>query len=216
MPEDTSIIKIIQKMVQENEPEENILKTLESMGVYPDQAKRLLLIAQADTFTLLSSEIDKIVEEKLLMQKEAIKTESSIFVTNLIDEKKKEMKAEVERDFLRYKTDVYDQEKKFQSNIMESVSKVAKLNEQVYAMAEENNKMIEIVNRDLSETKLKGIKVRRSIARIGVLIFGIICFIATLITLGYFVLYNANIDYVTAAVIMALIGTALTYLGANI
>ncbi len=216
MPEETSIIKVIQKMVQDNEPEENIVKTLESMGVYPDQAKRLLLIAQADTFTLLSSEIDKIVEEKLLMQKEAIKTESSIFVTNLIDERKKEMKADMEREFLRYKTDVYDQEKKFQSNIMDSVSKVAKLNEQVYAMSEENKKMIDIVNKDLSETKLKGIKVRRSVARLGVMIFGIICFIATIITLGYFLMYTANIDYVTAAVVMALIGTAMTYLGANI
>ena len=216
MTEETSIIKVIQKMVQDNEPEENIIKTLESMGVYPDQAKKLLLIAQADTFTLLSSEISKIVEEKLAMQKEAVKTESAIFITNLIDEKKREIKKSVEEEFLRYKTEVYDQEKKFQSNIMDSISKIAKLNEQVYAMAEENKKMIQIVNKDLSETKLKGIKVRRSVARVSIIIFGIICFIATIITIGYFVMYVANIDYVTAAVVMALVGTALTYLGANI
>ena len=64
-----SIIDIIQKMVQEGQPQEKILQTLKDLGVNEEQSKRLLLIAEADTFTLLKKEINSLVKDELLLQK---------------------------------------------------------------------------------------------------------------------------------------------------
>jgi acyl-ACP thioesterase len=58
-----------------------------------------------------------------------------------------------------------ENQKQFQASVNEAISKIAKLNEEVYNISSENKKMIETVEKDLSETKLKGIKVRRSIIR---------------------------------------------------
>ena len=67
--EDTSIIEIIRKMVANGDSEEKIVKQLKDLGVDPDKAKRLVLLGQADTFALLSSEISKIVNAELDKQR---------------------------------------------------------------------------------------------------------------------------------------------------
>jgi len=213
---ESSIIRIIQKMVQDREPEEKIVNTLQTMGVTEEQAKRLVLIAQADTFTLLESEIGKIVAQKIEEQKNTMQKESTTFINNVLDLKKKDMHADMDKELLKYKTELYDNQKKFQTGINESVSKIAKLNEQSYSLSEENKKMIEIVNKDLSETKLKGIKLRRSLARTLMIIFGILSFIVTIVTLTTSLIGEFNVDYVTASVVFALMGTAFIYLSANI
>ncbi|MEI7961696.1 MAG: hypothetical protein WCI04_05160 [archaeon] len=213
---DKSVIKIIQKMVQDNEPEEKIISNLEILGVSTEQAKRLVLIAQADTFTLLASEIDSIVQEKITLQKEQMQKDSAEFINNVLDLKKKDIKIEMEKEFLKYKTDLYDNQKKFQIGINDTISKIAKLNEQSHVMAEENKKLIEIMNKDLSETKLKGIKLRRSFARTLMMIFGIILFLATIAILATSLLGEFNVDYITAGVVFALVGAAFIYLSANI
>jgi phosphotransferase system IIA component len=69
MASQESIIEIIQRMVQEGQPREKIVQTLHDLGVNEDQAKRLLLIAEADTFTLLKKEINSLVKGEVLGQK---------------------------------------------------------------------------------------------------------------------------------------------------
>jgi hypothetical protein len=59
-----SIIQVIQKMVQEGQPREKIISTLQDLGVNEEQAKKLLLIAEADTFTLLKKEINFMVKDE--------------------------------------------------------------------------------------------------------------------------------------------------------
>jgi hypothetical protein len=68
--QDESIINIVQKMVQEGQSREKIVQTLKDLGVDEDQAKKLLLIAEADTFTLLKKEIRSVVSEEFANQKE--------------------------------------------------------------------------------------------------------------------------------------------------
>ncbi len=67
--QDESIINVIQKMVQEGQPRERIIQTLRDLGVEVEQAKKLLLIAEADTFTLLRKEIGSMVREEFAGQK---------------------------------------------------------------------------------------------------------------------------------------------------
>jgi len=63
--EETSIIKTIQGMVSEGESEEKILKTLKELGVEPGKAKRLLLVSQAETLSLLRKEVEQLVKGEL-------------------------------------------------------------------------------------------------------------------------------------------------------
>ena len=67
-----SIIEIIQNMVREGESEEKIVQTLQQLGVEPKKAQRLLLLAQADTFALLRSEISKIVKQDVDAEKQGL------------------------------------------------------------------------------------------------------------------------------------------------
>jgi len=69
MANQESIIDIIQRMVQEGQPREKIIQSLHDLGVNDEQAKRLLLIAEADTFTLLKKEINSMVREEIFSQK---------------------------------------------------------------------------------------------------------------------------------------------------
>jgi hypothetical protein len=216
MANEKSIIQIIQKMVQENEPEEKIIGTIKSMGVEEEQAKRLLLIAQADTFTLLSSEIDKIVQQKVDQKQKVIEDETRVFIDKDLEIKQKEISSKLEKEFLKYKLTLSDGQKQFQESVNDAISKLARLNEEVYAMGYENKKMIDTIERDLTETKLKGVKVRRSITRNTLLGIGMILFaVSVLLVINTFV-SKFNIDQITGAVVFALIGTALIYLSANI
>lgn len=213
----TSIIQIIQKMVQENEPEEKIVSTLISLGVSEEQAKRLLLIAQADTFTLLGSELEKMVDAEVAEKQAKIEEDSKKFIEKELEEKKEEVKKEIEQDFLKRTADLTDKQAKFQDSVNESISKIAKLNEDSYLAAEENKKTIDMVQKDLTETKLKGVKVRRSLARNILIVFGIICFMIAVVMLLYSIVFaSLNLDYLTGGVVLALVGTIMVYLSMNI
>jgi len=69
MDKNESIIEVIQRMVQESQPREKIIQSLHDLGVNEDQSKRLLLIAEADTFTLLKKEINSLVRSEFSLQK---------------------------------------------------------------------------------------------------------------------------------------------------
>ena len=69
MGKQESIIDVIQKMVQEGQSREKIISTLHELGVNEEQSKRLLLIAEADTFTLLRKEINNLVKDEMISQK---------------------------------------------------------------------------------------------------------------------------------------------------
>jgi len=82
-----SISKIIQDMVRSGESEKKITDTLKELGVQPGQAKKLLMLGQADTFALLEGEIGKLSrmqvesampELKAEMQKELRKTQKDL------------------------------------------------------------------------------------------------------------------------------------------
>jgi len=68
-----SIMKIISEMVRNGEPEDRIIKTLRELGIGDDEARRLLLVAQAQTFDLLKNEIGKIVESQISKENTALK-----------------------------------------------------------------------------------------------------------------------------------------------
>ncbi|MBT4870403.1 MAG: hypothetical protein HON47_02425 [Candidatus Diapherotrites archaeon] len=213
---DKSIIQIMQKMVRDNEPEEKIVQTLRSLGVSDKQAKRLLLIAQADTFTLLGSEINKIVKETVSAEKEKMQADSQRFINKLLKNEKVLVKEDITKEFLKHKLALSTQQEKFQGSVNESVSKVAKLNEDVYNSSMENKKMIDQMKKDLEETKLKGFRARQSAIRGVMLIFGIALFIISAITLIMTILTDFNVDYVTTGIALAFVGIVVVYFSTNL
>ena len=101
-----SIIDIIQKMVQEGQPREKIVATLRDLGVSDEQAKRLLLIAEADTFTLLKKEINSLVKTEMFSQKKdfediikedikSIEEQEKLKVTEIASTQLKDVKADI-------------------------------------------------------------------------------------------------------------------------
>ena len=83
-----SIIDIIQSMVQEGQPQEKIIQTLHDLGVNDEQAKRLLLIAEADTFTLLKKEINSMVRDEIFSQKKGFEDMIHADIKSIEDEEK--------------------------------------------------------------------------------------------------------------------------------
>jgi len=213
---DKSIIQIMQKMVRDNEPEEKIIQTLKSLGISERQAKRLLLIAQADTFTLLGSEINKIVKETVSAEKEKMQTDSQKFISAILEKEKSNVKVEINKEFLTHKLALSTEQEKFQESVNESVSKIAKLNEDVYNSSMENKKMIDEMKRDIEETKLKGFKVRRSIVRKIILLFGVVMLVISAISLIMTILIELNIDYITTGIALAFIGIVVIYFSTNL
>jgi hypothetical protein len=211
-----SIIEILQKMVRENAPEEEIVNSLLSLGVSEEQAKRLLLIAQADTFTLLQSELDKIVKKQVDEKQKELEDKSQKFIDKTLAEKRKELDIELEKKSLKYNAELSKNQSDFQKNVGESIAKLAKLNEDAYLTAQENKKMIDSVQKDLTETKLKGIKVRKSVARNSLMVFGILCFISAIASIAYNLFVQTNIDFITAAAVFGFIGAIIIYLSTSI
>ena len=129
-PSQASIITVIQDMVKNGENEEKIVSTLKDLGVEPEQAKRLLLLAEANTFAVLHSEIGRIVKE--YFEKE--KPELGKFIKQEIGSAEQEMTEKVEKRALNaFKEDqqfIENQATMFQARINQSVKNILQLNQQ--------------------------------------------------------------------------------------
>ena len=97
--QEQSIIGIIERMVKEGQPESKILASLKALGVREDQAKKLLLLGESDTFTLLKNEIRKIVHEDMSKEEELLKQVIRQVIVE--EEKKLEQKMDTEMQQLK-------------------------------------------------------------------------------------------------------------------
>ena len=122
MASDESIIEIIQKMVQEGEPQEKIIQTLRDLGVAEEQAQRLLLIAQADTFTLLKKEINALVKNSMTAQKKDFEQLIHSDIKK-IEEQEKGQVAEIAKEQLKeVEQDMLEKNKAFEGRINQTIT----------------------------------------------------------------------------------------------
>jgi len=203
-------------MVQDNESEDRIVKTLLDLGVSQEQAHKLLLIAEADTFTLLKNEIEKMAKVAVVEEQKTIISETSKTIDSIVSQKEVELKSALEKSVLEQTLKFQQKQEDFQKSINSSVSKLAQLNEEVYSLSEKNNKAIQTIKKDLDETKLKGIRARQSYTRFFVGAIGVLFFIFAALILVSLMSAPINIDNLTIVVILTLMGTAMVYFSANI
>jgi uncharacterized membrane-anchored protein YjiN (DUF445 family) len=133
---EASIIEIIEKMVQAGEPEEKILQSLKDIGVKESQAKRLLLLGEANTFAVLKNEIRKLVKEDMKKEEEVLK--------GVIKEQVQEAGEKLDE---RIKEEINALKKSMMQQVEEEETKEAK-----------KKKLIEIVRMLDEPTKTHGIK----------------------------------------------------------
>ncbi len=129
-PSQASIVSIIREMVKSGESEKTILSSLKELGIKEKDAKKLLLLGEADTFALLQNEINKMVKEYFDKEKPALEKH----IREKIKSEEKAMTDRVEKRALNaFKEDqkfIENQATMFQARVNQSVKNVLQLNQQ--------------------------------------------------------------------------------------
>lgn len=208
---EASIIQIIQEMVKEGENEQKIISTLESLGVEPEKAKRLLLLGQADTFALLRSEISKIVREDI----EKEKPEFVKFINQQAEKASNIAKEKITKDVLadvqKYEKAITGQSKSFQQQIAENMQRVTEISDRVRDSMNDLGNRVATIEKDLDEMKVRGVGVRSKLVSIILMGSGIIFCIAALFL--FFINFQGvvSIDSIIITVVMALVGITMLF-----
>ena len=218
---EASIIELIEEMVRAGESEKRIIESLKDLGVKEEQAKKLLLIGEADTFTLLKSEIRKIVKdtvekerEELSKQiKEEVKKQSSLAkdvavsqITRDIELKEKEM----ESDLRKYKLAIDTGEKEFRSDIYSKLNDFTIMVEKTRARSNELSERVTNLELDMGELKATGVGLKNYAIRRITFIIGLVFLIisAYIFVTGFTKLTTTSF---LVALAMALIGVTAMF-----
>jgi uncharacterized membrane protein len=206
-----SIIEIIRNMVAEGESEEAILQTLAQLGIDQKKSQRLLLLAQADTFALLRSEIGKVVKQEIDMQKQDMRSFMQSEAKTSVEGLRAAVSQSVKQDLGAYENQITNQSRSFQSQISDTVQKFTDLSERVRITLNTLGKDVQQIKADQDELRLKGISSKNRIISTIVLVIGILFVLADL---GLFVLkFNAalTVDSIITFIVMALIGVTMMF-----
>ncbi len=187
MPEikEASIIETISKMVREGKSEKKIVSELKTLGIKESQARRLLLLAEADTFDLLKAEIKKIVRQDLAAEepwiKKFIKTEMEVEEKRVSQDLMREMSQDLDsykqktdkgletfKDMVLSKINIF--QTKINSNIMALTGVISKLKDTTVKIDEK----VDMAQLDLTELRLKGTAKKLQLLRFTLIGAGII------------------------------------------
>ncbi len=214
MPEqknEASIIEVIRQMVAAGESEEKIVQTLKDLGVEPAKAQRLLLLGQADTFTLLRGEINKIVTEYVEKEKPRLVRFIEEEALKAGDKTRKEVSRAALEDLQKYEKDITGQSKTFQEQINETVTGMADLNTRVRDKLNELGQQVKQTQMDLEEMKLRGIGSRNRMISLALIVAGLAFF-----AYDFYLFYTQfsgvlTIDAMIVAVVVGLIGVTCLF-----
>jgi len=187
MPEikEASIIETITKMVREGKSEAKIISELKTLGITEIQAKKLLLLAEADTFDLLKAEIRKIVRQDLAAEepwiKKFIKTEIEMEEKRVSQDLMREMSTDLDsykqktnksletfKDMVLSKINIF--QTKINSNIMALTGVIGKLKDTSVKIDEK----VDMAQLDLTELRLKGTAKKLQLLRFTLIGAGVI------------------------------------------
>ncbi len=206
-----SIIEIIQNMVREGESEEKIVQTLQQLGVEPKKAQRLLLLAQADTFALLRSEISKIVKQDVDAEKQGLNVFVQQQAQSAVQNVAKGMSENLKKDLQSYENELSTQRRNFETQTGDTVSKFTDLSERIRVRVNELGKDVQQIKVDQDEIKLRGVGTQNRVISLALLAFGVLFVLADL----YLFIVNfgtvLTIDSVIIFIVMALIGVVLMF-----
>lgn len=214
-----SVIEIIQGMVANGESEEKIVQTLKDLGVSPDQAKRLLLVGQADTFSLLRGEINKIVATEVERKKPELISFMEKEADQIGAKTHEKISEQVLADVKKYEKDITGQSKTFQEQMQENVRRVTELSDRTKNALNELGELVSQTRLDMDEMKVKGVGARNRILSIFLLGLGAIFLVVDLLLITTRFLPAGNFitpDAMIIAVILTAAGLVLMFVGSNL
>ncbi|HZX33828.1 MAG TPA: hypothetical protein VFF09_00445 [archaeon] len=208
---EASIIEVIDKMVREGESEEKIIKTLKDLGVEPEKAKRLLLLGQADTFSLLKGEIKKIVEKEIEEEKPVMKKFIEEEAMSSAEGMRTELTKAVISDLKDYEKDITGQSKTFQEQIKDNIGRINELNDRVRTKLNELGEAVRQTQVDMNEVKIKGIGGRNRFISNALWVLGLIFGLSVLYQFWTLSGQALTIDSLILMAIMALISVTMLF-----
>ncbi|HLC80010.1 MAG TPA: hypothetical protein VJG83_06355 [archaeon] len=119
-----SIIETIDKMVKDGESEEKILNTLKDIGISPDNARRLLILGQADVFSLIKGEIRKNIHQELEKEETELRKVTHDEALSAMEEVKQQMSRNVLNEIKEYEKTLATQNKSFQDQLAQKMQKI--------------------------------------------------------------------------------------------
>lgn len=198
-----SVISIIQEMLQKGESEDKIFATLKELGIKEEQIKNLLLISQADTYSLLKSEIAKYTQEKINEEMPKYKKELFDEVTKYNSQELIDIKDEILKD-INSKQDAFEQKQD------ESLEKVTEFVETTKDFQEKQNEDIIRLDETMHEKMIgstRSLKILRIIGFIvGLGLLGLTAY--KFYTLGI----GSSLDFVILYVLTLVAGITLLIL----
>ena len=194
-----SIIAIIQRMMRAGESEEAIIKSLIEMGIAEDQARRLLVIAQADTLALLQAEIGKIAREQIENEIPMLQTYIDKALIQVRDDLKSTLKADLRAEI---------------KELREDLKRDVKLLHDVTDAMDEKMKSIEEKVSDL-RAEVKEIQMRRLGTKNEwvslMLVLGGISFCVSALYLFFTEFQNITMDSLILIIVIALTGITMLF-----
>ncbi len=210
MGKEEGIIQTIQRMVSEGESEEKIVGTLRQMDIPEEQAKRLLLVAQAETFELLKKEIAEIVEDEL-------RKEMPRYIQTLSTEAREAgrlNKEVITQDIQRHYRKVSDLEG-FEDEIRSRVRSAIDSSNIARQKLAEIEKRLSQTSEDVENLKAKNLGTRRRTFSMLLLALGVGMAVASIYLL-FSIQENVSVKNIALTAVMALVGISSMFLSSRV
>lgn len=185
MEKDSSIIEVVQKMVQEGQPREKIIQTLRDLGVSDDQAKKLLLIAEADTFTLLRKEIGSIVKEEFESQQKNFENLIHEDLKKIEYEEKDKIKSLAYSELGDAKKQIMKEAKGFEERVNKTISTSQRTVSMVKIALDSINERIAQIELDIEQLKVHKFRKKSMLFSYAMLGLGAILLVISLLLFAF-------------------------------
>ncbi|NMA44460.1 MAG: hypothetical protein GX950_01445 [Candidatus Diapherotrites archaeon] len=208
-----SIIQVIQKMVQEGQSREKIVSTLKDLGVNDEQAKKLLLIAEADTFTLLKKEINSMVREEFSNNKKDFDNLIRSELKKIEDNEKERVEQVALAQLGQVEKDVLDKTKAFETRVNEVVGSSQKTVGMVKIALDSVHEKLSQVELDIEQIKVHKYRKKTMLFSYGFLVLGLLIL---LFSFGLFVVKLNELDLQQMLIIGLAMLTSIVFMFASI
>ncbi|MDD3084100.1 MAG: hypothetical protein PHP82_03695 [Candidatus ainarchaeum sp.] len=210
---DDSIIEVIQKMVQEGQPREKIIQSLHSLGVEDEQAKKLLLIAEADTFTLLKKEINSLVKDEFNEQKKDFEELIHTDLEKIENEEKSNIRGLAMTELSGVRDEIISNSKAFEDRVNKTIMSSQKTVSMVKLALDSINQRIVQMELDIEQLKVHKFRKKSMFFSYAMLMLGVFLLIFSIIL---FALSFEKIDSAQMIMIVVIILASITLMFASV
>ncbi len=200
-------------MVQEGQPREKIVATLSELGVSEDQAKKLLLIAEADTFTLLRREIGGLVKQEFSSQKKDFEEIIHKDLERMEEDEKGKIKQLAMAEISGAEEAVLKEGKSFEEHVNKTIASSDRTVSLVKVALDSINGKMAQMELDVEQMKVHKFRNKSMVFSLLMLALGAV---VLLVSLYLFLINFSKIDMAQMLMIIVLVIASITLMFASI